>query len=307
MDPAAARRALRSSVAAESALVCGLVRDRRPRRASPAIAVNLGFVVETERQVEEHLTGHIERLPAADATEPRDRRADARRRSAPRRAAQQAGAPPLPFPVRRADARRRRRDARGRVPDLNGPSSTRAARRAARRARLAIAAPAAPAAALRAVPRARRSRAIDAASTFLITASASRNSTRAMTTRISPDLTRTRRSPLRGAGRAQSYPRSVSGARSQASMQQRSSRSGRRSASAAISRSSSAAGAAVRPRATTPCQRAASRAASRQSSGTLSRADIRFGERERRRASIPRLGHARRGSLPLPRSCASTA
>jgi ubiquinone biosynthesis monooxygenase Coq7 len=29
--------------------------------------VNLGFVVETERQVEEHLTGHIDRLPAEDA------------------------------------------------------------------------------------------------------------------------------------------------------------------------------------------------------------------------------------------------
>ncbi len=27
-------------------------------------AVNLGFVVETERQVEEHLTGHVEKLPA---------------------------------------------------------------------------------------------------------------------------------------------------------------------------------------------------------------------------------------------------
>jgi ubiquinone biosynthesis monooxygenase Coq7 len=29
--------------------------------------VNLGFVVETERQVEEHLATHLERLPAADA------------------------------------------------------------------------------------------------------------------------------------------------------------------------------------------------------------------------------------------------
>jgi ubiquinone biosynthesis monooxygenase Coq7 len=27
---------------------------------------NLGFVVETERQVEEHLTGHIDRLPPGD-------------------------------------------------------------------------------------------------------------------------------------------------------------------------------------------------------------------------------------------------
>ncbi|MBM3388192.1 MAG: 2-polyprenyl-3-methyl-6-methoxy-1,4-benzoquinone monooxygenase [Betaproteobacteria bacterium] len=30
-------------------------------------AVSLGFVVETERQVEEHLAGHLERLPAHDA------------------------------------------------------------------------------------------------------------------------------------------------------------------------------------------------------------------------------------------------
>ena len=46
--------------------------------------VNLGFVVETERQVEEHLTGHVEKLPAAGRAQPRDRRADARRRGAPR-------------------------------------------------------------------------------------------------------------------------------------------------------------------------------------------------------------------------------
>jgi ubiquinone biosynthesis monooxygenase Coq7 len=29
-------------------------------------AVSLGFVVETERQVEQHLAGHLDRLPAAD-------------------------------------------------------------------------------------------------------------------------------------------------------------------------------------------------------------------------------------------------
>ena len=29
-------------------------------------ATGLGFVVETERQVEEHLSGHLDRLPAAD-------------------------------------------------------------------------------------------------------------------------------------------------------------------------------------------------------------------------------------------------
>lgn len=37
-------------------LVAGISGDR----------TNLGFVVETERQVEEHLTGHMDRLPAAD-------------------------------------------------------------------------------------------------------------------------------------------------------------------------------------------------------------------------------------------------
>ena len=31
-------------------------------------AISLGFVVETERQVEQHLAGHMERLPAQDAT-----------------------------------------------------------------------------------------------------------------------------------------------------------------------------------------------------------------------------------------------
>ena len=63
---------------------------------------NLGFVVETERQVEEHLTAHIERLPANDTksraivTQMRD---DEARHGA---MAMDAGAVPLPFPVRRA-------------------------------------------------------------------------------------------------------------------------------------------------------------------------------------------------------------
>ncbi len=64
--------------------------------------VNLGFVVETERQVEEHLTGHMERLPEADA---RSRaivekmRDDEARHGA---AARAAGAVDLPFPVKGA-------------------------------------------------------------------------------------------------------------------------------------------------------------------------------------------------------------
>ena len=62
--------------------------------------VNLGFVVETERQVEEHLTGHIEELPDADAksraivTMMRD---DESRHGA---MAQEAGAMELPLPAR---------------------------------------------------------------------------------------------------------------------------------------------------------------------------------------------------------------
>jgi ubiquinone biosynthesis monooxygenase Coq7 len=61
---------------------------------------NLGFVVETERQVEEHLTRHMERLPPAD-TKSRSivdqMRDDEIRHGA---AAEAAGASPLPLPVR---------------------------------------------------------------------------------------------------------------------------------------------------------------------------------------------------------------
>lgn len=63
---------------------------------------NLGFVVETERQVEEHLTAHIERLPAADAKSRavvEQMRDDEVRHGA---MALEAGALPMPYPVRRA-------------------------------------------------------------------------------------------------------------------------------------------------------------------------------------------------------------
>jgi len=62
--------------------------------------VSLGFVVETERQVEQHLAGHLDALPAADARsraiveqmkEDESHHADA---------AQLAGASELPAPVR---------------------------------------------------------------------------------------------------------------------------------------------------------------------------------------------------------------
>jgi 3-demethoxyubiquinol 3-hydroxylase len=62
--------------------------------------VSLGFVVETERQVEQHLAGHMERLPAADE---RSRaivsamQADERRHA---EAALAAGAVELPLPAR---------------------------------------------------------------------------------------------------------------------------------------------------------------------------------------------------------------
>ena len=61
---------------------------------------NLGFVVETERQVEEHLTEHMDRLPESDArsraivTAMRD---DEARHGA---SAREAGAAKLPAPVR---------------------------------------------------------------------------------------------------------------------------------------------------------------------------------------------------------------
>jgi ubiquinone biosynthesis monooxygenase Coq7 len=61
--------------------------------------VNLGFVVETERQVEEHLTAHLDRLPEAD-TKSRaivvTMRDDEARHGA---MAQEAGAFDLPRPV----------------------------------------------------------------------------------------------------------------------------------------------------------------------------------------------------------------
>ncbi len=70
--------------------VAGLAGDRR----------NLGFVVETERQVEEHLRGHLDSLPADDAKSRaivEQMSADEARHGA---MAVEAGAAPLPWPVR---------------------------------------------------------------------------------------------------------------------------------------------------------------------------------------------------------------
>jgi ubiquinone biosynthesis monooxygenase Coq7 len=63
---------------------------------------NLGFVVETERQVEEHLASHIDRLPQNDtksrAIVEQMRDDEARHGTM----AIEAGALPLPYPIRRA-------------------------------------------------------------------------------------------------------------------------------------------------------------------------------------------------------------
>ncbi len=62
--------------------------------------VNLGFVVETERQVEQHLSGHLDRLPGSDAKSRAivaTMRDDEARHGA---AAEAAGGVPLPLPVR---------------------------------------------------------------------------------------------------------------------------------------------------------------------------------------------------------------
>jgi ubiquinone biosynthesis monooxygenase Coq7 len=63
---------------------------------------NLGFLAETERQVEEHLSGHLERLPSEDArtrTLVEAMRADEARH---RDTALRLGAAELPRPVRLA-------------------------------------------------------------------------------------------------------------------------------------------------------------------------------------------------------------
>jgi len=63
-------------------------------------AVSLGFVVETERQVEQHLASHLERLPAEDARSRAivDQMKEDERRHADD--AQGAGGVELPLPVR---------------------------------------------------------------------------------------------------------------------------------------------------------------------------------------------------------------
>jgi ubiquinone biosynthesis monooxygenase Coq7 len=63
---------------------------------------SLGFVVETERQVERHLAGHLERLPANDAPSRAIVEQMKRDESEHAAAAEQGGAAALPAPVKLA-------------------------------------------------------------------------------------------------------------------------------------------------------------------------------------------------------------
>lgn len=62
--------------------------------------ISLGFVAETERQVEGHLKGHLERLPAADERSRAIVQAMCQDEVAHGREAESAGATHLPAPVR---------------------------------------------------------------------------------------------------------------------------------------------------------------------------------------------------------------
>ena len=63
-------------------------------------ATSLGFVVETERQVERHLEGHLARLPAADLSSRAIVEQMKTDEAAHADAAEQAGAERLPAPIR---------------------------------------------------------------------------------------------------------------------------------------------------------------------------------------------------------------
>ena len=63
-------------------------------------AISLGFVVETERQVEQHLESHLDRLPAGDSSSRAVVEQMKRDEAGHAASAQQAGAAGLPAPVR---------------------------------------------------------------------------------------------------------------------------------------------------------------------------------------------------------------
>ena len=79
---------------------------------------NLGFVVETERQVEEHLTAHMEALPPRDAKSRAIVDLHARGRGAARRDGAGSRRPDAAVARARRDAPCGRRDARDRLPHL---------------------------------------------------------------------------------------------------------------------------------------------------------------------------------------------
>lgn len=76
------------------ALAIGLIAGRLGDRTS------LGFVIETENQVEQHLNSHLERLPAPDGTSRAIVRQMRDDEIAHAKAAEAAGGVPLPTPVR---------------------------------------------------------------------------------------------------------------------------------------------------------------------------------------------------------------
>lgn len=94
LDELGARRSLLNPVWYAGAFAIGLLAGRLGDRTS------LGFVVETERQVEQHLAGHLGRLPLADE---RSRAIVAVMQDDERRHAEEAlgaGGSELPMPVR---------------------------------------------------------------------------------------------------------------------------------------------------------------------------------------------------------------
>jgi ubiquinone biosynthesis monooxygenase Coq7 len=96
LDELGARPSLLNPLWYAGAFTIGLVAGRLGDR------VSLGFIVETERQVEAHLQGHLERLPSADHAS----RAIVAQMKADEAAhagnAQAAGAVELPPPVKLA-------------------------------------------------------------------------------------------------------------------------------------------------------------------------------------------------------------
>ena len=117
LDALGARPSLLNPLWYAGAFGLGLVAGRLGDRLS------LGFVAETERQVEAHLDGHLERLPAGD-TESRARRAaDEAGRGAPRGARLERRRRPAAGTGARRDAPGRARDDHRGTPDLRPQGS----------------------------------------------------------------------------------------------------------------------------------------------------------------------------------------